>query len=74
MACQFSYSSWTVPEADRGVPEKETLKGALADYIVDELVIEHVSQKHPDEMSKRAYEYYRRLFCDYCGKTDSSDK
>lgn len=41
---------------------KETLKGAVADYIVDELVINQVAHKHPDEVSRRAYAYYRMLY------------
>ncbi|MCR5097949.1 MAG: hypothetical protein K6B14_03275 [Lachnospiraceae bacterium] len=40
----------------------ETLKGMIADYIVDELIIESVARKHPDEASKRAYAYYRELY------------
>lgn len=43
-------------------PHKETLRGIIADYIVDELVINEVSQKHPDEVSRRAYAYYRMLY------------
>ena len=44
------------------LPNKETLKGLIADYIVDELVINDITQGHPDEMSRRAYEYYRRMY------------
>lgn len=47
------------------LPKKETLKNVLADYIVDELVINQVARKHPDEMSRRAYAYYRRLYLNY---------
>lgn len=43
-------------------PHKETLRGMIADYIVDELVINEVAQKHPDEVSRRAYAYYRLLY------------
>lgn len=43
-------------------PHKETLRGMIADYIVDELVINEVSQKHPNEVSRRAYAYYRMLY------------
>ena len=34
----------------------------IVDYIVDELVINEVAQKHPDEVSRRAYAYYRMLY------------
>lgn len=44
------------------VPHKETLRGALADYIVDELVINQVAHKGSDEVSRRAYAYYRMLY------------
>ena len=44
------------------LPNKETLKGLVADYIVDELVINDIVQDRPDEMSRRVYEYYRRLY------------
>lgn len=44
------------------LPHKDTLKGAIADYIVDELVINQVAHKHPDEVSRRAYAYYRMLY------------
>lgn len=42
--------------------QKETLKGMVADYIVDELVINSVAREHPDEVSRRAYAYYRMLY------------
>ena len=44
------------------LPNKETLKGAVADYIIDEIVIESISRKHPDEAARRAYAYYRMLY------------
>lgn len=44
------------------VPYKDTLKGAVADYIVDELVINQVAQRASDEVSRRAYAYYRLLY------------
>ena len=44
------------------LPNKETLKGAIADYLVDELIINDVAKEHPDEISKRAYAYYQRLY------------
>lgn len=44
---------------------KETLKGLLADYIVDELVINRVANEHPDEVSRRAYAYYQKLYQEY---------
>jgi len=53
------------------LPNKETLKGLIADYIVDELVINDITQGHPDEMSRRAYEYYRRLYFNCQDKGDS---
>ena len=48
-----------------GVPNKDTLKGTIADYIIDELVIKQVVNDYPDEMSKRAYAYYRMLYNKY---------
>lgn len=44
------------------LPHKDTLKGVIADYIIDELVINQVARKHPDEVSRRAYAYYRMLY------------
>lgn len=44
------------------LPHKDTLKGAIADYIVDELVINQVAHKGSDEVSRRAYAYYRMLY------------
>ncbi len=52
-----------------GTQQKDTLKGAVADYIIDELVINHVARKHPDEASRRAYEYYRKLYHQFLNKT-----
>ena len=43
-------------------PNKGTLKNALADYIVDEFVINSVAKKEPGEANIRAYEYYFRLY------------
>jgi len=43
-------------------PNKDTLKGAIADFIVDELVINQVAQRNSDELSRRAYAYYRLLY------------
>lgn len=45
-----------------GLPHKDTLRGMIADYIVDELVINEVAHKHPDEVSRRAYASYRMLY------------
>lgn len=45
-----------------GLPRKEALKNTLADYIIDELVINQVMQKHPDKESCKAYAYYRMLY------------
>ena len=42
-------------------PKKAVLADVVADYIVDEIVINRVSVNHPDEASKRAYAYYKRL-------------
>lgn len=44
------------------LPHKDTLRGMLADYIVDELVINRVAHKGSDEVSRRAYAYYRMLY------------
>ena len=44
------------------LPHKETLRGVIADYIIDELVINNVAHKYPDEFSHRAYAYYRMLY------------
>lgn len=44
------------------LPHKDTLRGMIADYIVDELVINQVAHKHPDEVSRRAYAYYKMLY------------
>lgn len=44
------------------MPNKETLRGMIADYIVDGLVIDSVARKHPDEQARRAYAYYRKLY------------
>ena len=52
---------------------KETLKGMIADYIVDELVIEGVARKQPDETSKRVYAYYRMLYLDQVSKIKDND-
>ena len=46
------------------LPNKETLKGAIADYIIDEIVINNVTN-YQDEMSKRVYAYYRMLYNKY---------
>lgn len=55
------------------LPKKEALKNALADYIVDELVINQVARKHPDETSRRAYAYYRMLYQDYQNGKDEEN-
>lgn len=52
---------------------KETLKGLIADYIVDELVINQVAQEHPDEVSRRAYAYYQKLYLDYMNENSGQN-
>ena len=47
------------------MPKKDTLRASVADYIIDEAVINDVSKKDPDEQSKRAYAYYRMLYHRY---------
>lgn len=43
-------------------PHKDTLKGAIADYIIDELIINQVAHRGSKESERRAYAYYRRLY------------
>jgi len=47
------------------MPKKETLRTAVADYIIDEAIINDVSKREPDEQSERAYAYYRMLYHRY---------
>ncbi len=42
-------------------PKKDTLRDSVADYIVDEIIVNRMAAKHPDEMAKRAYAYYKHL-------------
>lgn len=42
-------------------PNKLTLIDAIADYVIDELVINRIT-KVPDEPAERAYAYYLRMF------------
>lgn len=44
------------------MPSKDSLKGAVADYIIDELVISEIAQKYPDMTAQRVYAYYRALY------------
>lgn len=43
------------------MPKKTTLIDTVADYIVDEMVINRASVNHPDKASMRAYAYYKRI-------------
>ena len=43
-------------------PHKDTLKGAIADYIIDELIINQVAHRGSEESERRAYAYYRELY------------
>ncbi len=54
-------------------PNKETLKVMVADYILDSIVIEGVVTKNPDEASRRAYAYYRKLFHEELSKEPNAD-
>lgn len=47
------------------MPNKNTLKGLLADYIIDGLVINEVSHKESPNEAHRAYAYYKALFDEY---------
>lgn len=51
-----------------GMPKKEGLREAVADYIVDELVINHISAGHYDERIGRMYAYYYELYKKYYDK------
>ena len=42
-------------------PRKETLRKAVADYIIDEIIIDRVTGKYADNTAKRAYAYYKLL-------------
>lgn len=55
------------------MPNKETLKCMIADYIVDELIIESVSQDRQDSAARRAYAYYRKLYLEYLHGKDDPD-
>ncbi len=44
------------------VPSKASLKTAVADYIIDEIVINRVAHRGSNEASRRAYGYYRLLY------------
>ena len=57
-------------EQIEGLANKETLKGMVADYIVDGIVIDSVSKERPDELSKRAYAYYQQLYWHYQNEAD----
>ena len=50
----------------RAVPSKKLWDNYTVLYVpadtVDELVINDIVQDRPDEMSRRVYEYYRRLY------------
>ncbi len=41
---------------------KDSLKEAVADYIIDELVISEVMQKYPDATAQRIYAYYKEVY------------
>lgn len=43
-------------------PRKNGLRDSVADYIVDELVINRITADHDDERSKRMYAYYCELY------------
>ncbi len=54
---------------------KETLKGIVANYIIDELVINQVAHEHPDEVNRRVYAYYQKLFQNYMdGNSDQHNE
>lgn len=44
------------------IPSKDSLKEAVADYVIDELVISEILQKYPDMTAQRVYAYYKALY------------
>lgn len=48
-------------EKIENMPKKTTLTDNIADYIVDETVVNRASVNHPDDAAKRAYAYYKQL-------------
>lgn len=52
------------------IPNNDTLKGSIADYIIDELVINRITQDS-SEINCRAYAFYKLL---YNRKMDSKNK
>ena len=55
------YSAGVFLERIIDEPRKDTLRKAIVDYIVDEVIINRVSDKYAGEAAKRAYAYYKRL-------------
>lgn len=43
-------------------PSKNSLKGAIADYIIDGLVVSEMSQPFQDPIVQRVYAYYREMY------------
>ncbi len=54
------YSAGVFLERIIDEPRKDTLRKAVVDYIVDEVIINRVSDKYAGETAKRAYAYYKR--------------
>lgn len=46
----------------KDAPRKNGLRDSVADYIVDETVINRIARDSDDEQSKRMYAYYCELY------------
>jgi len=56
------------------MPQKNTLKGIVADYILDEMVIEYVAGNENDTFAQKVYAYYKKMMDQLVQNRDENDK